>query len=119
MLDTLTNNLSQKGAADADKNVEAIKQVGETLSAKWKADAPDEPAPLNFIYTTAEEHELGDRIRGLLAIGAKSPAMFIMDLGTGVKYTHQGEINADAIREFVTKFAAGELKAEPIQPSNH
>lgn len=111
--------LLQKGAADATQNVEVIKQVGESLSAKWKADAPDEPAPLNFVYTTANEHEIGERVRGLLAIGDKSPVLFIMDLASGVKYTHQGEINADSVRNFVTKFVAGELKAEAIQPSNH
>ncbi len=96
-----------------------IQQVGESLSAQWKADAPDEPAPLNFVYTTANEHELAQRIRALLTIGDKSPVLFIMDLGSGVKYTYQGDITADAIRGFVSKFVAGELKAEPIQPSNH
>jgi len=111
--------LLQKGAADATQNVEVIKQVGESLSAKWKADAPDEPAPLNFVYTTANEHEIGERVRGLLAIGDKSPVLFIMDLASGVKYTHQGEINADSVRDFVTKFVNGELKPEAIQPSNH
>lgn len=111
--------LLQKGAADAANNVEVIKQVGESLSEKWKTDAPDEPAPLNFVYTTADEHELGGRVRGLLAIGEKSPVLFIMDLASGVKYTYHGEFSADSVRDFVTKLVAGELKAEAIQPSNH
>jgi nucleoredoxin len=97
------------------EQTKVLQEIAEEYYKKFEDKSKDEDHPLTFLYDSNNKDILIPRICQAFSLPQSRPLLCIVDVNTQLKYIHQGEITATAVREFIENYLSDKLQPTHIR----